>query len=285
MNNGLLIKMRKTIELALLEDMDHGDLSSWGIFDETQRATVDLIAKEDGILCGIQVFAETFYLLDPETEVQLFFRDGDAIQKGDLIGKVTGTVPTLLSAERVALNFLGRMSGIATATGRMARHLEGTKTRITDTRKTAPGLRIFDKYAVTVGGGVNHRYNLSSGVMLKDNHIAAAGSIKKAVKKVREKVSFMTKIEVEAENLEMVKEALESGCDVIMLDNMDIPTMKEAVDLIGDRALVEISGNVTEENLSTYANLGADVISSGAITHSVKVLDLSMKNMRILEGR
>ncbi|MGI6256539.1 MAG: carboxylating nicotinate-nucleotide diphosphorylase [Anaerovoracaceae bacterium] len=285
MNNGLLIKMRKTIELALLEDMDHGDHSSWGIFDETQKATVDLTAKEDGILCGIQVFAETFYLLDPETEVQLFSHDGDAIQKGDLIGKVTGTVPTLLSAERVALNFLGRMSGIATATGKMAKRLDGTKTRITDTRKTAPGLRIFDKYAVTVGGGVNHRYNLSSGVMLKDNHIAAAGSIKKAVEKVREKVSFMTKIEVEAENLDMVKEALETGCDVIMLDNMDVPTMKEAVDLIGDRALVEISGNVTEENLSTYANLGADVISSGAITHSVKVLDLSMKNMRILEGR
>ena len=285
MNNGLLIKMRKTIELALLEDMDHGDPSSWGIFDQTQRATVDLTAKDDGILCGIQVFAETFYLLDPETEIQLFFHDGDAIQRGDLIGKITGTVPTLLSAERVALNFLGRMSGIATATGKMARLLEGTKTKITDTRKTAPGLRLFDKYAVTVGGGVNHRYNLSSGVMLKDNHIAAAGSIKKAVEKVREKVSFMAKIEVEAENLDMVRDALESGCDVIMLDNMDISTMKEAVDLIGGKTLVEISGNMTEENLSTYANLGADVISSGTITHSVKVLDLSMKNMRIVEGK
>lgn len=282
MNNGLLLTMNKAIENALLEDMNYGDVSSAGIFDENQRAEVELLAKEDGILCGIQVFAETFRILDPETEIETFFSDGDEIKKGDLIGKITGTVPTLLSAERTALNFLGRMSGIATATHKMVQHLNGTKTRIADTRKTAPGLRLFDKYAVTVGGGVNHRYNLSAGVMLKDNHIAAAGGIEAAVKKVRDEISFMTKVEVETENLDMVRDAIDSGCDVIMLDNMDIPTMKEAIAMIGDKAIVEISGNVTEESLTTYADLGVDIISSGALTHSVKILDLSMKNMKLL---
>lgn len=282
MNNGLLLTMNKAIENALLEDMNYGDVSSAGIFDENQRAEVELLAKEDGILCGIQVFAETFRILDPETEIETFFSDGDEIKKGDLIGKITGTVPTLLSAERTALNFLGRMSGIATATHKMVQHLNGTKTRIADTRKTAPGLRLFDKYAVTVGGGVNHRYNLSAGVMLKDNHIAAAGGIEAAVKKVRDEISFMTKVEVETENLDMVRDAIDSGCDVIMLDNMDIPTMKEAIAMIGDKAIVEISGNVTEDNLTTYADLGVDIISSGALTHSVKILDLSMKNMKLL---
>lgn len=282
MNNGLLLTMNKAIENALLEDMNYGDVSSAGIFDENQRAEVELLAKEDGILCGIRVFAETFRILDPETEIETFFSDGDEIKKGDLIGKITGTVPTLLSAERTALNFLGRMSGIATATHKMVQHLNGTKTRIADTRKTAPGLRLFDKYAVTVGGGVNHRYNLSAGVMLKDNHIAAAGGIEAAVKKVRDEISFMTKVEVETENLDMVRDAIDSGCDVIMLDNMDIPTMKEAIAMIGDKAIVEISGNVTEESLTTYADLGVDIISSGALTHSVKILDLSMKNMKLL---
>ena len=265
----------KHIRTALEEDLNHGDVPVGA------QATVELIAKQEGVIAGLDVFERTFHLLDPTVCVERFVVDGSRVEVGQLLARISGDAFVLLAAERTALNYLQRMSGIATYTRQIADLLEGSKTTLVDTRKTTPGMRIFEKDAVRLGGGVNHRYNLSESVMLKDNHIAAAGGIEAAVEAARKTASFTSMIEVETEDLDMVAEALEAGADIIMLDNMDHDTMARAIELIGDRALTECSGNITRDNVQTYIDLGVDFISSGALTHSAGILDLSMKNLRI----
>ena len=264
---------------ALKEDISSEDVTTNSVMKEAVRGEVQLICKQDGIIAGLNVFARVFQLLDAGTEVEFFCKDGDAVKSGEQMGVVRGDIRVLLSGERVALNYLQRMSGIATYTNSVVKLLEGSKTKLLDTRKTTPNMRIFEKYAVRVGGGFNHRYNLSDGVLLKDNHIGAAGSVKKAVEMAREYAPFVRKIEVEVENLDMVKEALEAGADIIMLDNMSPEEMKEAVRIIDGRAETECSGNVTKENIARLTAIGVDYISSGALTHSAPILDISMKNL------
>lgn len=271
----------KHIRQALEEDLNHGDISAAAVVSPDEQATVDLLAKQEGVIAGLDVFERTFHILDPNTVVERFVNEGDRIEPGELLARVSGSAYVLLAGERTALNYLQRMSGIATYTRQIADLLQGSKTTLVDTRKTTPGMRIFEKDAVRVGGGMNHRYNLSESVMLKDNHIAAAGGIIPAVKAARAAVSFTSKIEVETEDLTMVAEALEAGADIIMLDNMDHETMRAACELIGDQALTECSGNITAENVEKLLDLGIDFISSGALTHSAGILDLSMKNLRV----
>ena len=258
---------------ALQEDITSEDVSTNAVMPSYQYGQVQLICKEDGIIAGLEVFERVFYLLDENMEMKFYVKDGDAVKNGQLLAEVSGDVRVLLSGERTALNYLQRMSGIATYTNRVVSYLKGSKTKLLDTRKTTPNMRVFEKYAVRVGGGNNHRYNLSDGVMLKDNHIAAAGSITNA--------SFVRKIEVEVENLEQVKEAVEAGADIIMLDNMSVENMKKAIEIIDGRAETECSGNVTKENIEKLTALGVDYISSGALTHSAPILDLSLKNLQV----
>lgn len=264
---------------ALKEDISSEDVSTNCVMPKAVAGEVDLICKEDGIICGLQVFERTFTLLDEKTEVEFFVEDGDAVKKGQLMGKVRGDIRTLLCGERTALNYLQRMSGIATYTHSVASLLSDTKIKLLDTRKTSPNNRIFEKYAVRVGGGNNHRYNLSDGVLLKDNHIGAAGGVTEAVTMAKAYAPFVRKIEVEVENLAMVKEAVEAGADIIMLDNMSHGDMEEAMRIIDGRAEVEVSGNVTKENIAKLADLGVDYISSGALTHSAPIMDISLKNL------
>ena len=268
------------IKNALVEDMNAGDLSTESVAPAARAAEVELIAKAAGVIAGLDVFERTFQLLDPACALEARVADGDEVAPGQLLGLLRGDVRALLSGERVALNFLQRMSGIATCTHEMAAALEGTGTLLVDTRKTTPGLRLFEKEAVRIGGGHSHRYNLSSAVMLKDNHIDAAGGIAAAVAAARAHASFTCTVEVECENLDMVAEALEAGADIIMLDNMDHASMAAAIELIGGRAKTEVSGNVDAGNIRVLADLGVDYISSGALTHSAPILDLSLKHLR-----
>ncbi len=264
---------------ALKEDISSEDVSTNAVMKEAVKGEVELICKQDGIIAGLDVFKKGFELLDADTEVEFYCQDGDEVKNGQLMGKVRGDIRVLLSGERVALNFLQRMSGIATYTHSVAELLKGSKTKLLDTRKTTPNMRIFEKYAVRVGGGYNHRYNLSDGVLLKDNHIGAAGSVTKAVKMAKEYAPFVRKIEVEVEDLDMVREAVEAGADIIMLDNMTTEDMAEAIQIIEGRAQTECSGNVTKENISRLTSLGVDYISSGALTHSAPILDISLKHL------
>ena len=268
---------------ALKEDISSEDVSTNAVMPEAVDGEVELICKQDGVIAGLDVFKRVFELLDADTEVTFSCKDGDEVKKGQLMGKVRGDIRVLLSGERVALNYLQRMSGIATMTSELSKELEGYKTKLLDTRKTTPNMRPFEKYAVTVGGGHNHRYNLSDGVMLKDNHIGAAGGIKEAVAMAKDYAPFVRKIEVETENLDMVKEAVEARADIIMLDNMDDETMKEAVKLIDGRAETECSGNVTKERLKTIREIGVDYVSCGALTHSAPIMDISLKNLHPVE--
>lgn len=269
------------IRMALEEDIHSEDVSTNAVMPACREGDVQLICKEDGIIAGLSVFARVFQLLDEKTAVDFKVQDGDKVTKGQLLGVVTGDVRVLLSGERTALNYLQRMSGIATYTHQVAELLEGTKTRLLDTRKTTPCMRIFEKYAVRVGGGCNHRYNLSDGVLLKDNHIDAAGSVRAAVLAAKEYAPFVRKIEVETENLDMVREAVEAGADIIMLDNMTPEQMAEAIRVIDGRAETECSGNITKENIETITKLGVDYVSSGALTHSAPILDISLKHLRV----
>lgn len=283
MNNiTMKLNVDKYLLMALEEDISSEDVSTNAVMPEYKKGTVDLICKEDGIIAGLDVFGRVFHLLDTSTVIDYKVKDGDEVKKGQLMATVTGDIRVLLSGERVALNYLQRMSGIATYTRSLVKLLEGSKTTLLDTRKTTPNARIFEKYAVRVGGGSNHRYNLSDGVMLKDNHIGAAGSITKAVAMARDYAPFVRKIEVEVESLEQVKEAVEAGADIIMLDNMDVDTMKEAIKIIDGRAKSECSGNVTKENIATLTDIGVDYISSGALTHSAPILDISLKGLHAL---
>ena len=273
--NSITMKMQadKLIRMALQEDITSEDVSTNAVMRSAVKGTVDLIAKEDGIIAGLDVYARVFQILDEKTEISFNFKDGDAVKKGDLLGTVTGDIRVLLSGERVALNYLQRMSGIATYTKQVSKLLEGSKVTLLDTRKTTPNCRVFEKYAVRIGGGCNHRYNLSDGVLLKDSHIGAAGSVAKA---------FVRKIEIEVETMEQVKEAVEAGADIIMLDNMTPEMMKEAVELIAGRAQTECSGNITKENITKILETGVDFVSSGALTHSAPILDISMKNLHAI---
>lgn len=264
---------------ALKEDISSEDVTTNSVMKKRVTGEVELICKQDGVIAGLDVFTRVFTLLDPGTEVELYCKDGENVKNGQLMGKVTGDIRVLLSGERVALNYLQRMSGIATYTHSVAELLKGSKTKLLDTRKTTPNMRIFEKYAVRVGGGYNHRYNLSDGVLLKDNHIGAAGGVKEAVRMAKEYAPFVRKIEVEVENLDMVKEAVEAGADIIMLDNMTTEEMQEAIAVIDGRAETECSGNVTKENIGRLTELGVDYISSGALTHSAPILDISLKNL------
>lgn len=267
---------------ALKEDISSEDVSTNAVMRDAVQGEVDLICKQEGVLAGLEVFRRVFELLDPGTVTEFFCKDGDKVSPGQLLGKVRGDIRILLSGERVALNYLQRMSGIATYTHSVAELLKDSRTKLLDTRKTTPNMRIFEKYAVRVGGGHNHRYNLSDGVLLKDNHIGAAGGVARAVRMAREYAPFVRKIEVEVENLEMVREAVEAGADIIMLDNMSSDEMREAVRIIGGRAETECSGNVTRDNIAELAELGVDYISSGALTHSAPILDISMKNLHAI---
>ena len=280
MINGvtMTINVDDKIRLALQEDITGEDVTTAAIIRENTRSRVQLICKEDGILAGLPVFKRTFELLG-ETEFETFFNEGDHIKKGDLIATVTGDARILLSGERVALNYLQRMSGIATLTHSLVSELKGSHTKLLDTRKTTPGMRVFEKYAVKVGGGYNHRFNLSDGILIKDNHIGAAGGVKEAIRLAKEYAPFVRKIEVEVENLEMLEEALEAGADIIMLDNMSNEMMKEAVSLVNGRAETECSGNVTKARLKEIAEIGVDYVSCGALTHSAPILDFSLKNL------
>ena len=281
MSDTTFMKMNadRYIRMALEEDITSEDISTNCVMPEYQKGQVDLICKQDGVICGLCVFQRVFELLDDTVTFDMKVKEGDFVHAGDLMAVVTGDIRTLLSGERTALNYLQRMSGIATYTHEIAQLLEGSHTTLLDTRKTTPNMRLFEKYAVKVGGGSNHRYNLSDGVMLKDNHIGAAGSITKAVRMAKEYASFVHKIEVEVETLEQVKEACEAGADIIMLDNMTPDKMKEAVKLIAGRALTECSGNVTRENIKNMIDVGVDYVSSGALTHSAPIMDISLKNL------
>ena len=267
---------------ALREDITSEDVSTNAVMPTATPGEVDLICKQDGVLCGMEIFERTFVLPDENTVVEKYADDGDEVKKGQLIAKVRGDIRVLLSGERTALNYLQRMSGIATYTRETAKLLEGSSTVLLDTRKTTPNMRIFEKYAVRVGSGCNHRYNLSDGVLLKDNHIGAAGSITKAVKMAKEYAPFVRKIEIETETLDQVREAADAGADIIMLDNMDPETMKKAVEIIGGRAQTECSGNVTRENIKNIIDAGVDFVSSGALTHSAPIMDLSLKNLHAI---
>ena len=269
----------KLIRMALEEDITSEDVSTNAVMPTKVQGTVDLIAKEDGVIAGMDVYARVFKLLDEDTEIEMFCHDGDEVREGDLMAKVTGDIRVLLSGERVALNYLQRMSGIATYTRSVAKLLEGSGVTLLDTRKTTPNCRVFEKYAVRVGGGCNHRYNLSDGVLLKDNHIGAAGSITKAIQMAKAYAPFVRKIEIETETLEQVAEAVEAGADIIMLDNMTPEVMKQAVAVIGGRAQTECSGNITKENIARICEIGVDFVSSGALTHSAPILDISMKHL------
>ena len=270
------------IKEALQEDISSEDVTTNAVMKEAVTGEVQLICKQDGVVAGLDVFRRVFEILDENVKIDFYCKDGDEVKKGELMGVVTGDIRALLSGERVALNYLQRMSGIATYTHSVAKLLEGTKTKLLDTRKTTPNMRIFEKYAVCVGGGYNHRYNLSDGVLLKDNHIGAAGSVTKAVQMAKEYAPFVRKIEVEVENLDMVREAADAGADIIMLDNMSPEDMKEAIRIIDGRAETECSGNVTKENIDRLTSLGVDYISSGALTHSAPVLDISLKNLHAI---
>ena len=270
------------ILMALKEDISSEDITTNSVMREKKLGTVQLICKQDGVIAGLEIFKRVFELLDRETVTKLYFKDGDKVKKGDLLGEIEGDIRVLLSGERTALNYLQRMSGIATYTSNMVKLLEGSSVKLLDTRKTTPNMRIFEKYAVKVGGGNNHRYNLSDGILLKDNHIDAAGGVANAIKMAKEYAPFVRKIEVEVENLDMLKEALEAGADIIMLDNMTPEMMKEAVKLTRGKAVTECSGNITKENIQTIIDTGVDYVSSGALTHSAPILDVSLKNLRVL---
>ncbi|MDE6957051.1 MAG: carboxylating nicotinate-nucleotide diphosphorylase [Lachnospiraceae bacterium] len=283
MNNiSMKLNADNLIMLALQEDITSEDITTNSVMREYQLGEVELICKEDGIVAGLDVFKRVFELLDQKTEVIFTCKDGDTVKNGEKLGVIRGDIRVLLSGERTALNFLQRMSGIATYTRNIANLLEGTDTKLLDTRKTTPNMRIFEKYAVKIGGGCNHRYNLSDGILLKDNHIGAAGGVKEAVMMAKEYAPFVRKIEVEVETLDMLKEALEAGADIIMLDNMSVEDMKEAVRLTAGKAETECSGNVTKENAAELADIGVNYISSGALTHSSPILDLSLKNLHAI---
>ena len=267
------------IRMAVQEDITSEDVSTNAVMPTATKGTVELIAKEDGVIAGLDIYARVFTILDEKTEIDFHCKDGDEVKKGELMATVTGDIRVLLSGERVALNYLQRMSGIATYTRQVAKLLEGSKVTLLDTRKTTPNCRVFEKYAVRVGGGCNHRYNLSDGVLLKDNHIGAAGSVTKAIQMAKAYAPFVRKIEIEVETLDMVKEAVAAGADIIMLDNMTPEQMKEAVAYIDGRAETECSGNVTLENIQRLTDIGVDYISSGALTHSAPILDISLKNL------
>lgn len=279
--NEITMKMQadQLIRMALQEDITSEDVSTNAVMPTATKGTVDLIAKEDGVVAGLEIYARVFTILDEKTEIDLHCKDGDEVKKGELMATVTGDIRVLLSGERVALNYLQRMSGIATYTRQVAKLLEGSNVTLLDTRKTTPNCRVFEKYAVRVGGGHNHRYNLSDAVLLKDNHIGAAGSVAKAVKMAKAYAPFVRKIEIEVETLDQVKEAVEAGADIIMLDNMTPEVMKQAVELIDGRAQTECSGNITKENIQKIREIGVDFVSSGALTHSAPILDISMKNL------
>ena len=280
MNNiSMKLNADPLILSALQEDITSEDITTNSVMPNYQLGEVELICKEDGVIAGLDVFKRVFTLLDESTEVTFNCKDGDRVRKGEKLGIVRGDIRVLLSGERTALNFLQRMSGIATYTRKIADLLEGTKTKLLDTRKTTPNMRVFEKYAVKVGGGYNHRYNLSDGILLKDNHIGAAGGVKEAVQMAKEYAPFVRKIEIEVENLDMLREALEAGADIIMLDNMNVEDMREAVKLCAGKAETECSGNVTKENVAKLVDIGVDYISSGALTHSSPILDLSLKNL------
>lgn len=267
---------------ALQEDITSEDVTTNAILSEDGRGQAELLAKDDGVIAGLAVFARAFTLLAEGVEVRFTVKDGDTVHKGQKLAVVTGSMRSILSAERVGLNYLQRMSGIATYTRQIVELLRGSRMKLVDTRKTTPNMRVFEKYAVTVGGGGNHRYNLSDGILLKDNHIGAAGGVGKAIAMAKAYAPFVRKIEVETETLDMVREAVEAGADIIMLDNMSHDMMKEAVALIDGRAETECSGNVTKENIASLADIGVDYISSGALTHSAPILDLSLKNLHPL---
>lgn len=285
MINGVVTKviLDDYILRALREDITSEDISTAAVMRTAVPVHVDLLSKQDGVLCGIEVFERVFQLLDEHVIFTSYFRDGDRVRAGDRIGVLAGDGRAILSGERTALNFLQRMSGISTLTRSMTEELIGFPTKLLDTRKTTPNMRPFEKYAVKTGGGCNHRYNLSDGILLKDNHIGAAGSVTKAIRMAKEYAPFVRKIEIEVETLEMLDEALEAGADIIMLDNMDDNTIREAVKHNNKRALLEVSGNVTKERLRGLAEIGVDYISVGALTHSAPILDFSMKNLKPIE--
>lgn len=283
MNNiTMALNADELILSALREDITSEDITTNSVMREYQLGEVELICKQDGVIAGLDVFKRTFELLDSKTEVTFTKKDGDTVKNGDKIGVVRGDIRVLLSGERTALNYLQRMSGIATYTRSIADLLKGSKTKLLDTRKTTPNMRVFEKYAVKVGGGYNHRYNLSDGILLKDNHIGAAGGVKEAVQMAKEYAPFVRKIEIEVENIDMLKEALDAGADIIMLDNMSVEDMKESVKLVSGKAETECSGNVTKENVERLVDIGVDYISSGALTHSSPILDLSLKNLHAI---
>ena len=283
MNNiTMALNADELILSALREDITSEDITTNSVMREYQLGEVELICKQDGVIAGLDVFKRTFELLDSKTEVTFTKKDGDTVKNGDKIGVVRGDIRVLLSGERTALNYLQRMSGIATYTRSIADLLKGSKTKLLDTRKTTPNMRVFEKYAVKVGGGYNHRYNLSDGILLKDNHIGAAGGVKEAVQMAKEYAPFVSKIEIDVENIDMLQEALDAGADIIMLDNMSVEDMKEAVKLVSGKAETECSGNVTKENVEKLVDIGVDYISSGALTHSSPILDLSLKNLHAI---
>ena len=285
MLNGVTMKINVDdyIINTLKEDITSEDVSTNAVMPEDKQGKADLICKQDGIVCGLDVFERTFKILDDTSRFEANFKDGDFVKKGDLIGVIYGDVKAILSGERTALNYLQRMSGIATMTREYVNELKGYKTVLLDTRKTTPNMRPFEKHAVKVGGATNHRYNLSDGVLLKDNHIGAAGSVTKAIEMAKAYAPFVRKIEIETETLEQVKEALDAGADIIMLDNMDNDTMRKAVEMIGDKAQTECSGNVTKERLKEIAEIGVDFVSCGALTHSVMIMDVSLKNLTTID--
>ena len=286
MLNGVTMKINidEYILNALKEDITSEDVTTNAIMPEEKAGKADLICKEDGVICGLGVFQRVFELLDDHARFETNLKDGDEVKKGQLMGVIYGDIKALLTGERTALNYLQRMSGIATFTKSLAKELEGSNTKLLDTRKTTPNMRPFEKYAVKIGGGTNHRYNLSDGILIKDNHIGAAGSIKKAVQMAKDYAPFVRKIEVEVENLSQLEEALEAGADIIMLDNMDNETMKEAVKIVGTKAETECSGNVTKERLKEIREIGVNYVSSGALTHSAPIMDISLKNLVPVES-
>ena len=281
MNNNITMTLNadELILQALREDISSEDVTTNAVMPKAKKGEAQLICKQDGVLAGLSVFQRVFELLDETGLVEFHFSDGDKVKKGDLIGTVTGDIRAVLSGERTALNYLQRMSGIATYTNSISELLKGSKVKLLDTRKTTPNMRIFEKYSVKVGGGYNHRYNLSDGVLLKDNHIGAAGGVKEAVLMAKEYAPFVRKIEIECETVEMVQEAVEAGADIIMLDNMTVEEMEKAIAYVDGRAEIECSGNVTKENIERYISLGVDYISSGALTHSAPIMDISLKNL------
>ena len=284
MINGVTMKINVDdyIINTLKEDITSEDVSTNAVMSENKNGKADLICKQDGIVCGLDVFERTFKILDDNSHFEANFKDGDAVKKGDLIGVIYGDIKAILSGERTALNYLQRMSGIATMTREYVNELAGYKTVLLDTRKTTPNMRPFEKHAVTVGGATNHRYSLSDGVLLKDNHIGAAGSVTKAIKMAKAYAPFVRKIEIETETLDQVQEAIDAGADIIMLDNMDNDTMRKAVEMIGGRAETECSGNVNKARLKEIAEIGVDFVSCGALTHSAPIMDVSLKNLTVL---